>query len=267
MNLQEQNVGNPQSQLRQALALLEAGEAQHRVLAQLLNQSRDWPTPLSERLALSTKFLSRTGASAQHLLNQLLKTQNEWLAFDGRLSLALQAPVLTARLMKWLPLVSVSLAQVAGLNPLSFLVFEPLGWVLVIVATALNWSGARWSRNLVSRAADSQENTSEPACELTAMALLAGMSVRQALQEAGSVYPGSMQQVQQVVNEHRFSGLALHTLLFAKAAELRIQVQNRRELLVAQLPVKLLAPMGILYLPAFMSLTVVPVAVTALTNR
>ena len=254
-------------QLLQALALLEAGEPQHRVLSQLREQAADWQPQTAARLTAVSEFLSKTGSAASQSLTQLLNAETTRLEFENRLSVAMQAPAMTARLMKWLPLVAVVLAQIAGLNPLSFLVFQPPGWVLVVVAWALNWLGARWTKRLIVATTCKIEDSQELAFELTAQGLLAGLSIRQTLAAVGQRHFGQLEAVNQVLQQHQLSGLALHTLLFARASQLRLQAQQAQEQQVARLPVRQMGPMGLFYLPAFMLLTVVPIAATALTNQ
>lgn len=255
-----------QADLAQGLALLKAGESQHQVLARLQVQCAEWPYPVAGQLSRLLGFLGRTGAPARPALKQLLATHQRAQKLERQVQVALQAPVLTARLMKWLPLCSVALAQIAGLNPLAFLVLNPLGWLLVLAATGLNISGARWSAKIINGLGLDSQPQLAPALQLTGLALMAGLSCRQALAECQTLWPEQQPQVAQLLAQHQLSGISLHTLLLAQAQQVQSEHQQQLAQQLARLPIKLLGPMSLCYLPAFMMLAVVPIAVTAITK-
>lgn len=174
---------------------------------------------------------------------------------------ALSEPVATARLLTWLPLLGIPLGIALGLDPLR-VVTEPFGAAAVIAGVLLIGVSHVWTRRLARRAAPGADLAGWEA-ELVAVALSSGASVDRA-QTLAAAERGATASADDAAGITGALELSVRTgapaieLLRGEAwlARQRARAQGRET--AARLSTRLLLPLGICTLPAFLLLGVVP---------
>lgn len=176
-------------------------------------------------------------------------------ADDVRVALA--EPAGTARLMGWLPLVAVALGAALGFDTVGVLVSQPLGIACLIGGGVLIMAAQRWTKKLVVRA---QPDPTIPGhrAELMAIALSGGVSIERAtaLVEAAGASPDAP--IDDVLRLSRTAGVPAVELLRASAVLARHRGRIDGRLRAARLSSRLLLPLGVCTLPAFLLLGVAP---------
>jgi tight adherence protein B len=181
---------------------------------------------------------------------------------ERRAEIALRNPVLTSRFVHWLPWASLAGAQAMGLPAISVLVLQPVGWAVIAGALVLNLFSVRMTRR-ITRAATHVPANFAWQYRLLAMAVRHGVGIRFALAELDLAADFLEPKLEGWVNESLASGLPLAGLLELQATALTNRIEQQRNLLAEELPVKLLLPMALFLLPQFMLLLVVPQVLAA----
>ncbi|MFB7892385.1 type II secretion system F family protein [Microbacterium sp. NPDC056044] len=216
-------------------------------------------------------------------------------ADDVRVALA--EPAGTARLMSWLPLVAVGLGAALGFDTFATLFTDPLGLACLGAGAVLMLAAHRWTKRLVRAAAASDDAPGLDA-ELIAIALSGGVSIDRARAvvrdarrlgaagesagddgdgdgggaldptvargatktgaDAGSADAGAADDVDAVLALSRTAGVPAVELLRATAAHARHRARVDARLRAARLSSRLLLPLGVCTLPAFLLLGVAP---------
>ncbi len=181
---------------------------------------------------------------------------------------ALAGPVATARIVMALPAVGVLFGLALGFNTLGTLFTTVPGWVCLIAGSLLIFAAARWNRRLVASA---QPKDATPGLDLELMAIAvsgggsldrAVVAVRAACQQFGIRVGG----FEDVLELSRRAGVPAGELLRAEADELRRDARATAEEKAAALSVRLMLPLGLCVLPAFMALGVVPLLITVISS-
>ena len=193
------------------------------------------------------------------------------LAQAGReIAVAMAAPNATARLVLALPLVGLLFGMLLGFNTLGTLFTTPIGWACLGLGGGLMLGASRWNRRLVRRA-QPRDLTPGLAFDLLAIAVSGGGS----LDRARSVVAAAIEQfaldgsldtdgTEKVLDLSRRAGIPAAELLRGEAGERRRQARTDASALAQALSVRLMMPLGVCVLPAFMVLSVVPLLVTVL---
>lgn len=179
-------------------------------------------------------------------------------------AVALADPAATARLVSWLPLVAVGLAAALGFDIAATLI-QPAGIVCVVAGTVLMLLARRWSARLVARA---QPGAGLPGVQgdTVAIALSGGVSVERALAVVADAGGGAPEpEVREVLELSQRAGAPAVDLLRATAADCRRRSRTEGRLRAAKLGARLLLPMGLCTLPAFLLLGVGPMLLSVLT--
>ncbi|WP_345799937.1 type II secretion system F family protein [Microbacterium sp. AZCO] len=185
-------------------------------------------------------------------------------ADDVRVALA--EPAGTARLMAWLPLVAVALGAALGFDTLTTLVLNPLGIACLVAGAALIVGAHRWTAALVRRA---QPAPGIPglSAELLAIALSGGVSLdraRDVVVRASGAAPD--EEVERVLELSRRAGVPAVELLRASASLARNRARVEGRLRAAKLASRLLLPLGVCTLPAFLLLGVAPMLLSVMST-
>lgn len=217
-------------------------------------------------LAAAWTVAEHAGASLAPALRGAAEALRDRAGAERDLGTALAGPRATARLMSWLPAVGVVMAYAIGVDVIDTLVAGPLGWLAAGSGGGLLIAGRSWTRTLV-RSASREGPVPGIQHELMAIALAAGMSVPSAratiAQVAGRLglgaAPDGDASVDRVLRIAERAGAPAIELLSAEARQqrrtARADCRRRAELLA----VRLLLPLGVCVLPAFVLLGVVPV--------
>jgi tight adherence protein B len=186
---------------------------------------------------------------------------------------ALAGPRATARLMTWLPAVGVAMAYVIGVDVAGTLVTNPLGWAAAVLGGGLLFAGRAWTRRLVASVSRAGP-VAGIGHDLTAIALAGGMSVpaaRETIQYAArrlglnAVAEGDTS-VDRVLRIAERAGAPAIELLAAEARQERRTARAMGRRRAELLAVRLLLPLGVCVLPAFVLLGVVPVILAMLSS-
>jgi tight adherence protein B len=183
---------------------------------------------------------------------------------------ALAGPLATSRIVLALPAVGLLLGTLLGFDAPRVLATTPPGWICVVTGVLLIVAGIRWTRGLIRRA---RATDAAPglALELLAVAVSGGASldraralVDTALREAE--LPPLHSEADAALAFARAAGVPVAGVLHAEAAELRRRARTDAQLRATALGTRLLLPLGICILPAFVALGVAPIVISILTS-
>jgi len=184
-------------------------------------------------------------------------------ADDARreVAIALAGPLATSRVVLALPVIGLLGGMLLGVDTLGVLATTPLGWFCLLAGGVLILIARRWMARLVARAREA-DPTPGLARELIAIAVSGGGStdaavtgVGEALAEAGLA---ATHDATATLDFARTAGVPVAALLRAEAREERRDAQAAARMRVAALGTRLLLPLGMCVLPAFVALGVAP---------
>ncbi|HWI32031.1 MAG TPA: type II secretion system F family protein [Microbacterium sp.] len=187
-------------------------------------------------------------------------------ADDVRIALA--EPAGSARLMLWLPLAGVALGTALGFDTFATLVGSPFGWGCLAGGLGLLFLAQRWTRSLVRKAQPPNEVPGLHA-ELVAIALSGGVSVERArrlVADAPGAPDSAGSDTGAILALSRSAGVPAVELLRASAATARHRARTDGRLRASRLASRLLLPLGVCTLPAFLLLGVAPMMLSVLTT-
>ncbi len=183
---------------------------------------------------------------------------------------ALSGPVATTRLVMALPVVGVLFGMLLGFNTVGTLLTTGPGIACLVLGALLLLAGSRWNRRLVT-AAEPKQLVPGLAFELMAIAVSGGGSldrahatVVEALETAG--FEVMLTEVDRVLDLSRRAGVPAAALLRAEAEEERREARAAAQKAAAVLAVKLMLPLGLCVLPAFMVLAVAPMVIAVISS-
>jgi tight adherence protein B len=186
---------------------------------------------------------------------------------------SLAGPRATARLMAWLPAVGVGMAYVIGVDVVGALVGGPLGWSAGVAGLSLMAAGRSWTARLVGEASRVGPIAGAEH-ELLAIALAGGMSVPHAKGLVASAREQvgmaddqhAVRSVDRVLRVAERAGAPAIELLAAEARQERRSARAQGRVRAELLSVRLLLPLGLCVLPAFVLLGVVPVILAMVSS-
>jgi tight adherence protein B len=168
--------------------------------------------------------------------------------------------------MAWLPLVGVALGALLGFDVIGVLTTNPLGLACLAAGALLIAGARRWTGRLI-RCARPPGGVPGLADELLAIALSGGVSLERArlvVREAGG--PAAADGSERILELSHATGAPAVELLRAAGALARHRARTDGRLRVARVSSRLLIPLGVCTLPAFLLLGVAPMLVTVLTS-
>ncbi len=233
-------------------------------------------------VAAAWSVATDAGAPLAPTLDELAGCIRDLADSQRQITVALASPTATARLILALPAVGLVFGTLLGFDTIGTLFTTPIGWLCLGLGGGLVTAAARWNRRMV-RAAQPRELTPGLPLDLMAIAVSGGgaldrarASVADELERCGvsrgsgiGELPGpkvadGMETVDDVLALSSRAGVPAAALLRAEAAELRRTARARGAHRAQQLSVRLMIPLGLCVLPAFMLLSVVPLLVTVL---
>ncbi len=202
-------------------------------------------------------------AESLRALSSALRDAQE-AADDVRVALA--EPAATAKLMGWLPLVAVLLGVALGFDTFGTLVGSPLGIACLGLGAALIIVAHRWNATLVKRA---RAGSGIPGlrAELLAIALSGGVSIdraRRLVRDATGADSDTDNDA--VLQLSRTAGVPAVELLRASSALARHRARVDGRVRAARLSTRLLLPLGVCTLPAFLLLGVAPMLLSVMST-
>ncbi len=211
----------------------------------------------------------RSGAPLGSTLARVAEVLRSLAQSAREVEVALSGPIATSRVVLALPLVGVAMGALLGFDLLGAFASAP-GVVCLLLGAALIVGGTRWNRRLI-RAARTSDATPGLALDLLAVAMGGGASperarslVDGALAEAG--LPGLAIEADATLRFASAAGVPLTALLLAEADERRRTARSDAARRAVELETRLLLPLGLCILPAFILLGVAPVAIAIISS-
>ena len=246
-------------------AIGEAAGAAHRSRrARRGGDSSTTPSDAWADVAAAWRVAAAVGAPLAESLRSLAATLRDMQEASDDVRVALAEPAATARLMGWLPLVAVALGLALGFDTIGVLLRQPLGWIALAAGLALIVTAQRWSSALVRRArAESGFPGLGP--ELLAIALSGGVSIDRAVALVDATGVTMDASTRGLLSLSRSAGVPAVELLRASASLARHRARVEGRLRAARLSSRLLLPLGVCTLPAFLLLGVAPMLLSVMT--
>lgn len=216
-----------------------------------------------------------TGAAPGKLLGRLGQALSDLATVMRQATVAAAGPRATLRLVVWLPLASLLIAQVSGIPALTVLLTTVGGWILTASGVVLLFTAQWWLTRLVTRAQQFSWATGF-APDLMAMVLrtsgspASAMQLVEAIPAHGYLDEAARQRDVDVCHEAHVRsdewGVPVAAFLELQAQLLRRQSQHDQQTRLAALAVRVLVPLGVCVLPAFVLLAVVPSVLALLSS-
>ncbi|MBO9627066.1 MAG: type II secretion system F family protein [Microbacterium sp.] len=221
-------------------------------------------------LAAAWEIATTVGAPIADVLRTIAESLNDAASAADEVRVALAEPAATARLLLWMPLTGLLLGVALGFDTIGVIVGTVPGAACVVVGALLIVAARVWTTRLLDRA-QPPPGTPGIRAELVAVALAGGASVERALalvdeslRDRGAEPAGD--RVHAVLGLSRAAGVPAGELLRAAAAEQRHDARVNGRLRAARLSTRLLIPLGVCTLPAFLSLGVAPLLLSVLAS-
>lgn len=220
-------------------------------------------------LAATLSVSERCGAPVAASLRSLSGTLRDMGQTQRDVRSALAGPRSTSRVVMALPLVGLCFALVLGSNPIDILL-SPLGLLCMAMGTSLMAIGWRWSSRM-ARNAIPEDASPGLFVDLAAIALSGGASVERGLAAVDTTIEtlGSGRDrgaADEVIALAERAGVPAADLLRSEGARLRREVASEASQRAARLSTRLMIPLGLCVLPAFMLLGVAPMMIGILSS-
>jgi tight adherence protein B len=223
-------------------------------------------------LAAAWAVATDAGAPLASTLRDFAESLRGLSQAQREIAVALAAPKATARLVLVLPAVGVLFGVLLGFNTLGTLFTTLPGWVCLLGGSGLMLLAWRWNRGLVARA-QPRDVTPGLAFDLLAIALAGGGSlpharahVRRALDRYGFDEITDDPAIESTLGLSARAGVPAAELLRSEARERRRDALASAQSGAQSLSVRLMIPLGVCVLPAFMVLSVVPLLMAVLAQ-
>jgi len=241
------------------------------IVAQLPEVADD-ERPAWRGLAAAWWVAADVGAPLAPSLREFAVSLRSLSEAQREIAVALSAPVATARLVMALPAVGLLFGFSLGFDTLGVLFTTMPGLVCLALGITLMLAALAWNRRLVA-AAQPRDLTPGLRFELTAIAVTGGgaldravTSVSEALRRCGLAAVGDEAGVEAVLDLSRRAGVPAAELLRSEAEEARRSARAEAAAHASVLAVRLMLPLGLCVLPAFMVLGVAPLLIAVITS-
>ncbi|WP_433718758.1 pilus assembly protein TadB [Microbacterium laevaniformans] len=216
-------------------------------------------------VAVAWRVAQTVGAPLAPSLRQFAGALRSAAEMRDDVAVALADPRATARLVAWLPALAILLGVALGFDVAAVLV-HPVGIGCIATGAALMLAARLWTARLVARA-EPDRRLAGLQSEIVAIALSGGVSVERALAVTTAAGAGEIEaDVHAMLRLSRRAGARAVELLRADAAEQRRRARTDGRLRAARLSSRLLLPMGVCTLPAFLLLGVAPLLISVLSG-
>ncbi|MBD3758082.1 MULTISPECIES: type II secretion system F family protein [unclassified Microbacterium] len=216
-------------------------------------------------VAVAWRVSETVGAPLAASLRRFAEALRDAQESRDDVAVALADPAATARLVAWLPLAAVVLGVALGFD-VAVVLAQPAGIACLVAGGMLMLVARRWTSRLVARA-QPDDRLAGVQGDVVAIALTGGVSVERALavvEGAGGGAPDD--DTAGVLALSARAGAPAVDLLRAAAADARRRARTDGRLRAARLGARLLLPMGVCTLPAFLLLGVGPMLLSVLAG-
>ena len=225
-------------------------------------------SPAWSGLSCVIAIADEAGAPLADVLWRFSQSLRQQLQIERELDVVTKAPKLTVRVLVILPVLGLLMASLLGVNAWGFLVGTALGRISGLLAGALLITAVIWMRTMMGRAVPPPGDRGLPS-ELFSIAASGGVLPETALERVRLVLDDhdlsyNDEDLSALAHISRRVGVPVSTLAASEASWAREKVRLDAEEAHAVLAVALLIPLGLLILPAFVLVAVVPVVVTLL---
>lgn len=230
-----------------------------RKLASLLEAGIDLKSSLREigytQLPSELRLAVQLGAPLKTLLTSLAEQQEGTQRARAELAQALAMPRMTRRLLLWLPGLTLALTLITGISTISSL-GNPLVLVSLLLGSLLLILGHRISRKMLSAVNDSFSISD---LQQFSIAISAGLTTGQ----ISKLFPNLLQSqaVDSLIKLTNRTGAALSQLVSSEIENTLSTQLSEKITQLRELSVRLLIPLGLTTLPAFMLFTIPPTMV------
>jgi len=221
-------------------------------------------------LAAAWRVATDSGAPLAPSLRQFAGSLRALADAQREVATALAGPLATARMVMALPAIGVLFGLALGFDTIGTLVTTLPGVVCLVVGGVLMLAARSWNRRLVA-SAQPADLTPGLRLELVAIAVSGGgsidgalASVEAALVEAGIPELGG--NVEGILELSRRAGVPAGELLRSEAEEARRTARSDAATKAEVLAVKLMLPLGLCILPAFMLVGVAPLLIAVISS-
>lgn len=219
-------------------------------------------------LAAAWEVATTVGAPLAEVLRMIAETLRDAASAADDVRIALAEPAGTARLLLWMPFAGLLLGFALGFDTIGVIVGNPLGAACVVAGLLLVLAARFWTRRLLRRAAPAP-GTPGMRAELVAVALAGGASIDRALRlvaDSSASGADEEERIRTVLDLSRAAGVPAGELLRASAAQDRHASRIQGRIRAAKLSTRLLVPLGVCTLPAFLLLGVAPLLLSVLRS-
>lgn len=219
-------------------------------------------------LAAAWEIAMTVGAPLAEVLRMIAETLRDAASAADDVRIALAEPAGTARLLLLMPFAGLLLGFALGFDTVGVMVGNPIGTACVVLGLLLMLAARLWTGRLLERAKPAP-GTPGMQAELVAVALAGGASVERALRlvaESPASRHGGRERIDTVLELSRAAGVPAGELLRASAAQDQHAARIAGRMRAAALSTRLLIPLGVCTLPAFMLLGVAPLLLSVLTT-
>ena len=219
-------------------------------------------------LAAVWSVATHSGAALAPTLDRTADVLRGLAESSRQVEVALAGPAATSRVVLGLPAVGVLMGVLLGFDMAGAFASVP-GLLCLVSAGILITVAVRWNRRLLRWARD-LDATPGIGFELFAVALAGGGSIdRATAQVAEACTLAGLElhdDVEGVLDFAASAGVPLIALLRAEADQARREARTIAALRAARLETRLLVPLGLCVLPAFVLVGVVPIALAILSS-
>jgi tight adherence protein B len=217
------------------------------------------------------RVAERIGAPSASTIRALAGALRRSAASDRAVRVALAGPRASARVVLALPALGLALGSTWGSGAVQVLVASPIGWTCVVLSTGLVVLGRAWTARLV-RAATPDGHLPGVLLDAWAVAVSGGGSwadggaaVRAAFADCPN-RAADGEHLRDVLALAQRAGVPAASLLRAAAEDVRDDAAAAGLAAAERLAVRLVLPLGVCVLPAFVLVGVVPVVFGVLSS-
>jgi tight adherence protein B len=243
------------------MALVDQGRNIHDAVAEVTTEeSVAWRS-----VGACWSVARRSGSAIGPALMALAESLNDVASTKREIAVALASPLATIRLVMVLPVVAVISSLLSGVGEAHTVFLTPVGFGALVLGGVMMAVAWWWSKRLAEGVQPPESAFSleldlfAVACSGGALPEAARRTVEQVMKEY-QLEPAPNEEVKNLQALSRRAGVPVIKLATAHATLLRRRMRTHAQEKVERLGVALVMPLGLLVLPAFVLIAVVPMA-------
>ena len=250
--------------LRRLAGLLQVGIPIAKAVASL------GPLPKNQEVDYYLALAKISGSGATKELEATAKSLLLREKVASKIRIAQVSPKATAKLLLILPILTLGLSQLSGVNVLGALSAKPA--LALSLALGLGLLGlAKWISGILIAKASATESFEGSLLLGLGLLVSSGMNYKKAVDLATDVYikvfgeTPSSREVSEITKVGEYlgqSGSRITELLRSKADEIQMEKLQKSQIAAEKLGIRLLLPLGLAVIPAFLLIAVLPLTVS-----